>query len=588
MSIFDANASGPVIFGDSLPEGLARQVRFYQFTLAQNHRENLGSAALSLPQFRVPEDVQAAMDCYQGTSGNSFTREMNFQRSVPMIQSFGRGQSTMMQDRLVIDGHDRFTFLVLWNDSDSDKRVLEQTLREIQVREADYWIGAYRVRAESLTPVLSEDGHRPDGWVSLARKYALGAYRRHGPLVRSRFDPAIVALPARRFDQIVFVAMHESTEVLLERARTLGWVLPGLAASFLVLFLFGQWTAGRVVSPILALKTILEAIAAGNFSQRFPSGNPEGVPGGRRDEIGSVMKASEKMTEGLRERERLVRLVSDQAMTFLDRRQENQDLGKGRAARGVVLFSDIRGFTTLCEKEGPQAVTVLLNRHFSELTAIISRQGGRVDKFIGDAVQAFFEEETGGKGAGIRAFAAGLLILKRVEELSAERKKAGQFGYRAGVGLAGGLVSLGFMGDSGAEEGRMDFAILGPPVKRAMEMESLTRMHPELPLAIAPEIVSWTGVFRNRLVPLPNSDGLAMTATRELAEEIFLETPSSPAPEIPANSSSLTGGTLTLARSSESGLARSWTKPFWVGLGWMVLLVGRPRNSAYVIGNLRF
>ncbi|HNV69249.1 MAG TPA: hypothetical protein PKO06_06085, partial [Candidatus Ozemobacteraceae bacterium] len=161
VSVFDIHASGPVSLGRRLPEGFTRQVRFYRYSLAQSHRESLGSAATDLPPLQIPEEVQAAMDCYEGSSGSRFTGEMEIQRSIPMNQSIGRNSSMMMHDRLAIGGSDRYTLLILWNDTEMDREILAQTCSEIRIEAPNLLLGLYRNAGDHLTSILPEDQHHP-------------------------------------------------------------------------------------------------------------------------------------------------------------------------------------------------------------------------------------------------------------------------------------------------------------------------------------------------------------------------------------------------------------------------------------------
>ena len=100
------------------------------------------------------------------------------------------------------------------------------------------------------------------------------------------------------------------------------------------------------------------------------------------------------MIKGLQERLHLTKFVSDEALTAV----EEADL-KGLALGGVrkdatVLFSDIRGFTSMSEKMEPEEVVNMLNTYFDKQTEVVQNFRGDIDKFVGDELMAVFKGET--------------------------------------------------------------------------------------------------------------------------------------------------------------------------------------------------
>jgi adenylate cyclase len=133
------------------------------------------------------------------------------------------------------------------------------------------------------------------------------------------------------------------------------------------------------------------------------------------------------------------------------------------------MFTDIRGFTTLCEGMEPEEVVTLLNRYLELQSSIIFGNGGDVDKFVGDEVMAVFE----GPEKEIRAAKTGLDIMKAMEDerrkAKADRKKS----LAIGIGINSGKVVFGSIG----AKDRMDFTSIGDAVNLAARLEGANKAY---------------------------------------------------------------------------------------------------------------
>jgi adenylate cyclase len=142
----------------------------------------------------------------------------------------------------------------------------------------------------------------------------------------------------------------------------------------------------------------------------------------------------------------------------------------GQAREITVLFSDIRGFTTLSEKRSPEEIVSLLNRYFSLQVEIIFRHGGTLDKFIGDAIMAFWGAPQEDKQHAEHAVAAALemeqALLRFRTELGADGKD-----FDVGIGIHTGKAVVGFLGS----EARMDYTAIGDTVNLSSRIEGLTK-----------------------------------------------------------------------------------------------------------------
>ncbi len=145
----------------------------------------------------------------------------------------------------------------------------------------------------------------------------------------------------------------------------------------------------------------------------------------------------------------------------------------GERKRVTVLFSDIRGFTTISEGLTPENLTHLMNEYLTAMTDIIMEHGGLVDKYIGDAIMAFWGAPIEDSLQEKRAASAVQDMTKKLKELNVEWKKRGIPEIKIGVGLNTGEVIVGNMGSTK----RFNYTIMGDEVNFASRVESLTKKY---------------------------------------------------------------------------------------------------------------
>ncbi|MFC4159713.1 CHASE2 domain-containing protein [Chitinimonas lacunae] len=136
----------------------------------------------------------------------------------------------------------------------------------------------------------------------------------------------------------------------------------------------------------------------------------------------------------------------------------------------TVLFSDIRGFTTLSETRSPEFIVDLLNRYFSMQVEIIFKHGGTLDKFIGDAIMAFWGAPADDPDHARHAVAAAIEMAAAVQRFKAELSDLGP-DFDIGIGLNTGPAVVGFIGS--AE--RLDYTVIGDTVNLASRIEGQTK-----------------------------------------------------------------------------------------------------------------
>lgn len=157
---------------------------------------------------------------------------------------------------------------------------------------------------------------------------------------------------------------------------------------------------------------------------------------------------------------------------------EKLQLG-GEEREMTIMFSDVRGFTTISEsyKHDPQGLTALMNRFLTPLTNAILDRKGTIDKYMGDAIMAFWNAPLDDKEHEINACEAALDMLERIDALNQEREIEAQDGGHAyipinvGVGLNTGVCVVGNMGSTL----RFDYSVLGDSVNLASRLEGQSK-----------------------------------------------------------------------------------------------------------------
>ncbi len=155
---------------------------------------------------------------------------------------------------------------------------------------------------------------------------------------------------------------------------------------------------------------------------------------------------------------------------------KNPDLLKlGGQRRDVsVLFSDIRGFTTFSEKHKPEEVVSLLNEYLRAMTEVVFKWDGTLDKFIGDAIMAFWGAPLEQENHAELAVRCAVDMVKRLKELQQKWQREGKPILDCGIGINSGEVVVG---NIGAEGKKMDYTVIGDHVNLASRVEGLTRKY---------------------------------------------------------------------------------------------------------------
>jgi class 3 adenylate cyclase len=229
-----------------------------------------------------------------------------------------------------------------------------------------------------------------------------------------------------------------------------------------LLIAFGA--SASLTRPLRRLRGAVRALADGDLSTR--------VAPTTRDEVGELTRAFNEMGERLTEKRRIEtafrRYVSDHVLREVVDRPDAISL-HGEMREITVLFIDIRRFSRLADQIGPRRVVAFLNESFELITNRLLDHGGTVDKYIGDAILAYFGAPIESPDHPQRAVAAAIAIQRAVRERNLKCETLGQPFVRLDIGIAihSGSVVVGNIGS----ELKMDYTAIGDPVNVANRLQ---------------------------------------------------------------------------------------------------------------------
>ena len=279
-------------------------------------------------------------------------------------------------------------------------------------------------------------------------------------------------LDAVRADMLAIVKADAAKTVQKQRqAMVIAAILTALAAALGLVF--AVLVSGGMTRPVRRLLEGAHAVEAGRLDETLPVTS--------QDEIGHLTVAFNRMVEQLRHKERMretfgkyvdpriVEGLIDRPMLAID--------GERRVM--TVLFCDVKGFTGASEGMTPQGLVKVMNRYFSVMSAPIRDHGGVIDKYIGDAIMAYWGPPfTENADQARLASLAALDMLERVASLRAEfpellglRSLPISFDIR--IGIATGEALVGSIGS----ELMMSYTVMGDTVNLASRLEGANKVY---------------------------------------------------------------------------------------------------------------
>jgi len=174
------------------------------------------------------------------------------------------------------------------------------------------------------------------------------------------------------------------------------------------------------------------------------------------------------------------------------------DLLGGVSAEATIMFTDVRGFTTITEEYGAQGTVSFLNEYFSLMVDCITGQGGMLDKFIGDAIMACFGLPMPHDDDPDRAARAAIAMIRTLWEWNVQRNAKGLKTVDMGVGIHTDNVVSGNIGSPK----RMDYTVIGDGVNLASRLESACKAYSARILASESTVSKLNGTYKMRDIDL--------------------------------------------------------------------------------------
>jgi class 3 adenylate cyclase len=267
--------------------------------------------------------------------------------------------------------------------------------------------------------------------------------------------------------------------------------LSDLGTFALILFVFcggyGFWLAvllaRNLVEPTQDIVEVTQKVQEGDYNSC--------VKVVSNDEIGFVGDRVNEMTRGLKEREQIKEVFNLITSPEIGREiLSMRPFEGGEIRRVTVLFSDLRGFTSLAERRPPQAVLKALNSYFTEMTSAIVRYNGVVLQYVGDEMEAVFGAPLDNPLHADRAVDAALEMRERLQQLNRRRESEGAEPLRHGIGIHTGPALAGIVGS----RHKISYSLVGDTVNIASRIQDLTK-------EMAHDIIMSGETFRALTVP---------------------------------------------------------------------------------------
>jgi len=251
--------------------------------------------------------------------------------------------------------------------------------------------------------------------------------------------------------------------------------------AFILLFGLGFGFLFSRVTPMYSTISVLLALAAYGFfvyfgfsknGQWFSFVIPAATLAANYVAITSVRMIREER-EKRKIRKTFSQYLSPGVIELIEKDPEKYIRPGGEMKELTVLFSDIRGFTTISESLTPDELVLLLNEYFGHMTDIVFATDGTLDKYIGDAIMAFWGSPYPQADHAFRSCSCALRMVRGLSELNAKWKAASHPPISIGIGLNTGQVNVGNMGSAR----RLSWTVMGDNVNLASRLEGITKQY---------------------------------------------------------------------------------------------------------------
>lgn len=466
--------------------------------------ENLQAAMLKknssfkLPESDVSADIKSYSIIYEMIMNRDFGKELDKRRGEAIWLDAGNERFGFLQD-YYLQADNGFSLQLFFSLKNNYELVFSAAMKALQKDYPDTMnavlLPADRQENEKW---LFSDNCDAEAQEFLQKRILAG--EENPDQAADRGKNAVVKVEiSKNFPGVIFASFARTKSLHQQYQQMRLYNVFIMVFCFVVAMLLSFVLYLRIIGPINLTTSAVERIAGENFDPV-----PELIE--RNDEFGILGQEIANMLTGLRERRQLAAVLSDQVLEAINSSEREASLGTCRKFKGVALVTDIRSFTSISEEFPPEQITSLLNGHFAEMALAITSEGGKIYKFIGDAIEAVFEVREGEthESTSLRAARACKKMLQRLEKIMQRRREINLFQYRIGIGLEFGEFTAGIIGD---HESRLDYAILGNPLKSAAELEALSRHSSTKPILCSSEIKKMLETQGCRLKLLQHDSG---------------------------------------------------------------------------------
>jgi adenylate cyclase len=275
----------------------------------------------------------------------------------------------------------------------------------------------------------------------------------HANLIAGMLDGAIKHKPPYILGADVLTVLIAGAVMafLLPMLSPLRATVVGIIVLLLLLSLnFGFWHVSNVVLPLANAMIAVVLLYAMNMSWGY-----------------FVESRTKRQLTGL-----FGQYVPPELVEEMSRDPENYSMA-GRKAELTVLFSDVRGFTTISEGLEPDELATLMNEYLGAMTVVVRKHRGTLDKYIGDAIMAFWGAPVDDPEHAKNAVLTGLEMHVALHELNKELVKRGWPELKIGVGVNTGPMTVGDMGSPV----RQSYTVMGDAVNLGSRLEGITKQY---------------------------------------------------------------------------------------------------------------
>ncbi len=327
-------------------------------------------------------------------------------------------------------------------------------------------VGAVIVDANGLMmdPKKAEQKYYPPSGVKpleLGQDYLIQEYQFNGKSYYDIAVPSIEKITEKKVGEVHLTVSQDvvSKTVLTAAVKVLVIMSVALIAGIIITIVLVAF----MVKPVQELVKGVNAIGQGNYDVQIKIKS--------RDELGELTEAFNATAKSLKEKELLKGAFSTYVSGSI-MEQILKDPGKlslhGTKVKATMLFTDIRGFTSMSETMEPEQVVSIINEYLTLQTDKVFKWNGLLDKFVGDCVMAVYGVPFAKPDDSYRAVRTAMDIREGVEKMNSIRKKKNLHTVGIGIGINTGLVVSGNMGSPQ----KMDYTVIGDNVNLAARLEA--------------------------------------------------------------------------------------------------------------------